>query len=185
MQKFSKKVVLLVAFVLVLSVAGVVSAADVFVLDDFTVLDGFSTENRAILSHNTDPEFVKEGTGSLRVDKEAGDHRSMTRLRNYHPNFKSDLSAYNRFGVWFYIEDPALLQAEDAFVLSFWLTSGSKVPFGLNVDEFEAGWNHIVIDITQNYFNRLNVDLIEFQVRTADGDVETTYYYDEVTLWNE
>ena len=82
-----------------------VAAAQEKLIDNFESVHGFTTENKAIISYNFDPEFVKEGVFSLKVVKEAGDQRSMVRLRNYHRNFISDLTAYNRLGFWVYFPD--------------------------------------------------------------------------------
>jgi hypothetical protein len=47
------------------------------------------------------------------------------------------------------------------------------------------GWNYVEVDLAdpEKYFDRSNVDLIEFQVRTADGATAMTYYYDEIAMW--
>jgi len=176
---------LLALLVLVLAFSGVVAAQE-RLLDNFDFVHGFSTENKAIISLNFDPEFVKEGNVSLKVVKEAGDARSMVRLRNYHRNFISDLTEYNRLGFWVYFPQASLLREDVALQMSFWLTSGSKINFPFPVTDFVDGWNYVEVDLTDptKYFMRKDVDLIEFQVRTADGDAEMVYYYDDIRLYN-
>lgn len=175
---------LMVLLALVLS--GVVAAQEKLI-DNFESVHGFTTENKAIISYNFDPEFVKEGVFSLKVVKEAGDQRSMVRLRNYHRNFISDLTAYNRLGFWVYFPDVSLLREDVALQMSFWLTSGSKINFPFPVTDFQNGWNYVKVDLTDptKYFSRKDVDLIEFQVRTAEPDFEMVYYYDDIRFFNE
>lgn len=181
------KLKVLVLLVVAVVFSGVASAAEVVILDDFSIFDGYSKENQAELSHNTDVAFVKEGTGSLRVDKGAGDARSMTRVRNYHRNWTTDLTPFNRLGVWIYFEDVSVLRPDAAFGVSFWHEGGSKTGFLYSVDQFVNGWNFAVVDLTdpQKYMNRSNMELIELQIRTADVDSTMTYYYDEIQVWWE
>lgn len=183
-----RAVSLLVLLALVVAAAGVVSAQETrHVLENFNRVHGFTTENKAIISYNYDPAYVKEGDVSLKVVKEAGDQRSMVRFRNYHSNFISDLTAYNRLSFWVYFEDVSLLREDAAIGVSFWLTSGSKINFMYPVDILQDGWNYVVVDMAdpQKYFMRKDVDLIEFQVRTADGETEMVYYYDDISLYWE
>ncbi len=154
-------------------------------IDDFSILDGFSTENDASLAHTTNAQYVKSGVGALRVDKFGSDARSMVRLRDYHRNFIKDLTAYNRLGFWVYFPQAALLREDVALQIAFWLPGGAKINYPFPVSDFVDGWNFVEVDLAdpEKYFNRSNVDLIEFQVRTADGATAMTYYYDEIALW--
>ncbi|HOB09227.1 MAG: hypothetical protein WAP20_02295 [Limnochordia bacterium] len=159
--------------------------ANYTLIDDFSSFDGFSRENDAEISHTTDSRYSKGSGGALRVDKAGTDARSMVRLRNYHRNFVQDLTPYNRLGFWVYFPQASLLREDVALQIAFWLPGGAKINYPYPVTEFVDGWNYVEVDLAdpEKYFDRSNVDLIEFQVRTADGATAMTYYYDEIAMW--
>lgn len=156
-----------------------------YLIDNFAGLDGFSTENDAALSHTTDPAFVKSAGGALKVTKSGSDARSMTRLRNYHARFVTDLTPYNRLGFWVYFPQASLLREDVALQVCFWLPSGGKINYTYPAADFVDGWNYVEVDLAdpEKSFTRTSVDLIEFQVRTADGATAMDYYYDDIALW--
>ena len=161
-------------------------ATNYTVLDGFTQLDGFSKENDAELSLNSNPDYIIAGTGSLRVDKGPSDARSMVRMRDYHQNFRTDLSAYNRFAVWFYVDDPALLRADHALAICFWTAPGKPAKV-YTADMLVSGWNYLEVDLTDSDLNldRSSLSIIEFQLRTADAATPLTFYYDEIAVWTQ
>jgi len=157
-------------------------------IDDFSSFEGYSRENDAAISHTTDKQFVKAGSGALRVDKAGTDARSMVRLRDYHPNYQRDLTKFNRMGFWVYFPQASLLREDVALQICFWLPGGGKINYPFPASAFVDGWNYVEIDLAdpEKYFNRSSVDLIEFQVRTADGATAMTYYYDAIAMrWQE
>jgi hypothetical protein len=153
--------------------------------DDFEIFDGYSTENDASLAQTTNHNFVFKGNGALRVDKAGTDARSMVRLRDYHRNFRSDLSGFNRLGFWVYFPDASLLRPDAALHVVIWQSDGNKPTWAFTSDQFVDGWNYVEIDLTdpEKALSPNSIGLIEFQVRTADGGTQMTYYYDEIELW--
>lgn len=152
-------------------------------IDQFDAFEGFTTENDASISHNANPDYVMAGKYSLRVDKTGSDARSMVRLRDYHPNFVSNLSKYNRLGFWVYFPDVNLLRPDAALIVNFWTPSGQK-SINYPIDNLKNGWNYVEINLLDNpELDLRTINLIEFQVRTADGSTAMTYYYDEIAIW--
>jgi len=109
----------------------------------------------------------------------------MVRLRDYHRNFRSDLSGFNRLGFWVYFPDASLLRPDAALHVVIWQSDGNKPTWAFTSDQFVDGWNYVEIDLTdpEKALSPNSIGLIEFQVRTADGGTQMTYYYDEIELW--
>lgn len=148
-------------------------------------LAGFQpASDSVVLSYNTDPQYIKSGNGSLKVEKDGNSgHGPRLNRKGDHPDWIDDWSRFDKLTVWFYVENVDSL-ADNA--LTFRMYSEPQKDFGIAKSSLTDGWNLLEIDLKAlvgsdtDILKDMSSIFIEFIIRTSGG--KETFYMDEFKL---
>lgn len=146
-------------------------------LEDFSSLTNW-TQTTGTTTLNTDTRFIKNGTGSFKMDSLANSTCGITKTISW------DLSNNNIHGFWVYLIDPVTTVSS----LDFYMSNDSTFTNFFNTSitnsnaKFVQGWNFFPIlkrDWTTNAAATWASPIIRFRVRvTASAALPCTIYYD-------
>ena len=146
-------------------------------LEDFETLTGWS-QSTGTTTINTDPAFIKTGSGSFKMVATANSTCIITKTVSW------DLPNNNYHGFWIYLIDPSTTVSS----LELYLSNDSSFTnyFSRSItntnSKFVQGWNFFPIlkrDWTTNGAGDWTATMIRFRVRvSAAAALGTTAYYD-------